>query len=300
MITNIDNIYSELKNKVNTARLKEISVEIISRYKRKNISGLLFYARLLGIDASDININRLFARIIQIYHPDKINKISNEIETHYKDNNIAELLRIKNIYVFGEILQRDILPPIEEPDEAYTYSDEDFGYEEKYSYRDDFIHEEEFAEQEDVSFSDGEYGFIEAINRLVFGNLDLTVSADDLQGLNGELDLSDYEICDLTGVEHCISINGLNLSGNNIRNINRLSSLTQLETLFLSGNIIQNIDGISGLFNLKELDISFNEVEDISVLLNLENLSFVNMMGNTIKDEGTIKALTDRGVLVIY
>jgi Leucine-rich repeat (LRR) protein len=300
MTTDIDNIYNELKNKVNTARLKEISVEIISRYKRKNTRGLLFYAQLLGIDASNIDINRLFARIIQIYHPDKIIKIQNEFETHYKNNNIAELVRLKNIYIFKEITRNDILPPDEESDETYSYSDADFGYDEKFRYDDDFIHEEEFAEQEDVSFSYGEYGFIEAINRLVFGNLDLTVSADDLQGLNGELDLSDYEICDLEGIEYCISINGLNLSGNNIRNINRLSYITQLESLFLSGNIIQNIDGLSGLFNLKELDISFNEVEDISVLLNLENLSFVNMMGNPIKDEGTIKALTDRGVLVIY
>jgi hypothetical protein len=300
MMNNINDIYNELKKKVNPTRLKEISVEIIQSYKEKNRGGLLFYANLLGIEHSDINMSRLFAQIIQNYHPDKTLKILNEIESLYKNNKIEELLRLKHVFVFkkkiAEIPDRHDL----HTDESYVYNDEDFGFDEKNVYEDDIRREYEAGDLEKEYAGDREYGFIEAVNRLIFGNLDFTVNIGDLQTLEGGLDLSDYEISDIKGIEHCMNINSLNLSGNNVRNINRLARLTQLESLFLSENNIQNIDCLSELANLKELDISFNEIEDISVLSKLENLLYVNILGNPIKDTRIIKELIHRDVLVIY
>jgi Leucine-rich repeat (LRR) protein len=300
MMNDINDIYNELKKKINPTRLKEISVDIIQSYKEKNRDGLLFYADLLSIDHSDINISKLFAQIIQNYHPDKTLKILKEIELFYKNNKIDELLRLKQVFIFKKIIQESPFRHDINVDESYSYSDEDFGYDEKNNYDDDRGRENEFEDREDHFFEDHEYGFIEAINRLVFGNLDFTINIQDLQSLEGELDLSDYEICDLKGIEYCMNINNLNLSGNNVYKIEPLSRLTQLESLFLSENNIQNIDCLSELVNLKELDISFNEVEDISVLNKLESLLYVNVLGNPIKDTHMIKELTERGVLVIY
>jgi hypothetical protein len=300
MMNDITDIYNELKKKVNPTRLKEISVDIIKSYKEKNRGGLLFYADLLSIDHSDINISKLFAQIIQNYHPDKILKILKEIELFYKNNKIEELLRLKQVFIFKKSIPERAFQHDINIDESYSYSDEDFGYDEKNIYDEDIGRENEFDNHEDHFFDDHEYGFIEAINRLVFGNLDFTINIQDLQNLEGELDLSDYEIYDLKGIEYCMNINSLNVSGNNVRKIDHLSRLTQMESLFLSENNIQNIDSLSELVNLKELDISFNEIEDISVLNKLENLLYVNVLGNPIKETRVIKELIDKGVLVIY
>jgi len=299
MTKNINSIYRELKKHINPTRLKEISVDIINKYKVKDRGGLSFYAALLGIDPSGISISRLFAHIIQNYHPDKLTKIHNEIELNYRDNKIEELLRIKNIFVFNDPIQSIAYLEDIEAEEAYTYRDEDFGYGEKTVYDDDVVMEDEFIDPGEL-FEDHELGFIEAVNRFFFGNLGYTLNINDLQDMDGELDLSDYDIVDLRGIEHCINIHSLNLSGNNLRKIDSISSLTRLESIYLSGNSIQNIDCLGALANLKELDISFNEIEDISVLNKLESLLYVNIIGNQIKDAGIIKELTEKGVLVIY
>jgi hypothetical protein len=298
MAETIDNIYRELKKQVNPSRLKEISVDIIAKYRTKDRGGLSFYADLLGIDPSAIDTSRLFASIIQQYHPDKLTKIVNEIELHFKDRKLEELARLRTIFIFDMPEGTIQYGHDDTADERYDYSDEDFGYEEKTVYEDEAFEEERY--EPDDEFDDHEYGFIEALTRLIFGNLDFTMTIEDVQDLEGELDLSDYDIVDLKGIEHCMNISGLNLSGNDIRNISPLSRLIQLESLFLSGNRIRNINALAGLTNLKELDLSFNEIEDISVLKKLDSLLYVNLLGNQVRDADMIQELTDRGVLVIY
>ena len=298
MADTIDSIYLKLKKQVNPARLKEISVDIIARYKSKDRGGLSFYAELLGIDPSAIDTSRLFAHIIQQYHPDKLTKIVNEIELHFKNNKMEELVRLRNIFIFDGPVQTITYRHDSTAKETYDYNDEDFGYDEKTVYEEEAFEEERY--EPDDELDDHEYGFIEALTRLIFGNLDFAMTIEDVQDLEGELDLSDYDIVDLKGVEHCMNISSLNLSGNDILSINPLSRLIQLESLFLSGNRIRNINALAGLANLKELDLSFNEIEDISALKKLDSLLYVNLLGNQIRDSSMIKELTDRGVLVIY
>ncbi len=298
MAGTIDSIYRELKKQVNPARLKEISVDIIARYKAKDRGGLSFYAELLGIDPSAIDTSRLFASIIQQYHPDKLTKIINEIDHHYRNKKEEDLARMHAIFIFDIPAKSISYRQESTADETYAYNDEDFGYDEKTVFEDETFEEERY--EPDDEFDDHEYGFIEALTRLIFGNLDFIMTIDDVQDLEGELDLSDYDIVDLKGVEHCMNISSLNLSGNDISSISPISRLTQLGSLFLSGNRIQNINALAGLANLRELDLSYNEIEDISVLKKLDSLLYVNLLGNQIKDTGAIKELTDRGVLVIY
>ena len=100
MTDHIDSMYRELKKQITPARLKEISVDVIAKYRANDRDGLSFYARLLDLDNSDIATGRLFAHIIQCYHPDKLTAITKEIELHYREKKAEELIRIKNTFIF--------------------------------------------------------------------------------------------------------------------------------------------------------------------------------------------------------
>ncbi|MBN2039713.1 MAG: leucine-rich repeat domain-containing protein [Spirochaetes bacterium] len=300
MTNKIYDLYHELKEKITGEKLKDISVDIINRFKNKESHFLTQFAKMLGIDSSKSNINRLFAQIIQLYHPDKLVKILNEVESHYKDNNYEEMLRLKNIYIID---LKDVptaaaysAPVYEEQ----VYADEDFGYSEyNFSdFEDLYEFEEDAAVKDDMAFQ--EYSFFEAVNNLYFGNLNLNLSVSDLNNLDGELDLSDFELTDLKGIENCVNISSLNLSANNLVKIHFLSALTKLNNLYLSENSIEDISALASLSELKELDISFNEIDDISVLLELTNLKYVNLINNPVADKSVIKRLLEKGVIVIY
>jgi len=305
MNKNIENIYNDLLNHVTEKKLKEISVDVIGRYKAKDLSSLLEYADILEFDASGMNISRLFARVIQNYHPDKTALILSGIEENFRNKKIDELLRLKRIYIFkknkssAKNNKYDI-----DIKETYSFDDDYFDQSEKassYDYRKD---EFEFDENPDKEFDEDinqyEYGFIEAINKLVFGGIDDSITIQDLMNIEGELDLSDSEILDLKGIESCRNVTILNLSGNNIEKIDRLSGLEMLECLYLSDNDIESVKSLENLENLKELDISFNNIEDISSLLKLKELIYVNLIGNPVKTKDIIKELEERGVIVIY
>lgn len=311
MKNDINALYNELKTGITGDRLKEISIDVISRYRAKNISALMGYARLLKIDGSAVSINRLFAGIIQHYHPDKLSKIHNEIEKKFSSNDIDELVRIREMFLFRQVPKvfvNDHVKDLYEPDyetgedEEYGYSDDDFGYDETETYsEDDMEYEEdtgEMPEDEEDSIP-GEYGFMEALHSSLFGNLDVTLTPADLMNMDGEIDLSDMDITGLDGVEYCVYVQSLNLSGNNLYKIDHLGLLTNIEFLFISENHIENIDCLENLGRLKELDISFNEIDDITVLLKLESLVYVNVMGNPLADTDVVKQLSDRGVIVI-
>ncbi len=297
---NIEAIHNDLLKHVTEKKLKEISVDVIGRYKAKDLNSLLRYADILEFDASGMNISRLFARVIQNYHPDKTALILSSIEENFKAEKIDELIRLQRVYTFS----KSKLSPVSKKydidvEETYSYSEDYFGYSEKETPGDDRTEEFEFEDIYD-DINPCEYGFLEAINKMVFGGIDDSITAHDLNNIEGELDLSDSDIFDLKGVEQCRNITILNLSGNHIEKIDRLSGLEMLECLYLSDNDIESIACIADLQNLKELDISFNNIEDISVLLKLGDLIYVNLIENPVKDKKIIQELEERGVIVIY
>lgn len=300
METRIYKLYSELREKITVDKLKEISIDIINKFKNRESQFLMQFSRMLGIDTSKSNINRLFAQIIQIYHPDKLNKIHNDVESHYANKNYEELLRLKNIYLIN---LNDIHAAVNYSTpiyEEHVFADDDFGYREYNvsDFEDLYEFEEETTVRDDMAYQ--EYGFFEAVNNLYFGNLNLTLSVSDLENLDGELDLSDFEITDLNGIENCVNITSLNLSGNSLVKIHPISVLTKLNNLYLSENRIEDINSLATLSDLTELDISFNEIDDISVLLELKNLKYVNVLNNPISDKSVIDKLIKNGVIVIY
>lgn len=295
----IEDLYRELAAGLTRERLKELSVDIIDRYKRKDVDGLRRYAALIQCGDGDLDAGRLFAAVIQRFHPDKIAVLRRELDTMAAAGDTAGLERVREIYLSDIAIPR--APDLKfEYEEEFSYEDDEFGYTERSEFDDDEQDASEFEEEYAEAESSEGYGFVEAVNGLLFGNLDFRVDGNDLSGLEGELDLSDFEIADLDGVEYCVNITVLNLSGNNLRGIGPLALLRRLSSLFLTDNAIENIDCLGELPNLRELDISFNRIEDISVLEKMEELVYVNVLGNPLSDMRTVENLMKRGVIVIY
>ncbi|MFW5769927.1 MAG: leucine-rich repeat domain-containing protein [Spirochaetota bacterium] len=292
-------LYKELKNGITTDRLKTISATVIDCYRKKDMVSLKWYACICDIDHGSMSINQLFARVIQVYHPDKYSSIHRDIDAHYHKGNSDALTRIKYLYLFNDTERREYSDHVD-IEEFYTYDESEFAYSEKEMYEDLYHYAEEPEESGEDGFTTGEYGFIEAIQSAMFGNLDILIAQFDLAHIEGEIDLSDYDIVDLKGLEKCVNISCLNISGNRIEKIIEIAQLGRLEYLYMAFNQVSNIYPLSGLEFLKELDISFNDIEDISVLLELQSLEYVNLIGNPVKTLDVIDVLVEKGVIVIY
>jgi Leucine-rich repeat (LRR) protein len=113
-------------------------------------------------------------------------------------------------------------------------------------------------------------------------------------------------ISDLTGLEYCTNLEGLNLGENDINDISPLTGLTTLQELSLWGNDISDISALAGLTNLRELSLYSNNISDISPLVANSGLSagdIVNLSGNPLSTTSVdvyIPQLEERGVVVEY
>ncbi len=312
MRSDIDRLYGELKGIINRDHLTAISSDIISRYRERDIRALSWYASLLDIRFSEKDLNRLFAKIIQAYHPDKLTKILADIEARYRGGDAQGLQLIKNAFAITGAPKSDVREkgPRFEYEEEYRYDEEEefdeedfYGEETEGAGMESYDEEGGGLEEEDI-LDEGpeieEFGFIEAINKYIFGNLDFTVNLHDMANLEGELNLSDYEIVDLKGIEHCVNVTSVNISGNDIVRLSPISALAKLESLFAAENSIDSIDCLEACRYLRELDVSYNDIEDASVLLKLGNLRYVNLIGNPLEDTSVITELAAREVLVLY
>jgi len=293
----------ELEKGITAARLQEISVDIISRFRDKNPASLSEYARINDLDTK-APAQRLFATLIQKYHPDKLTRIHKDIESFTLGGKRDALIQMKRIYLFGSIPKRTLRPVIVQEDESYEYTEDDFGYneavfEEKEDDDDIPDDKEDKVEETELRYFDEERNFTEAVNDYFFGNLEDTVTVSDLKNLDGDIDLSERNISILKGIEYCEYLTSLNLSGNNIDRIDRLSPLTRLTSLFISDNRIENIHVLASMKDLEELDLSNNLIEDISALCGLDRLLYVNLMNNPVQDRSIIEKLSAKGIIVL-
>jgi Leucine-rich repeat (LRR) protein len=107
-----------------------------------------------------------------------------------------------------------------------------------------------------------------------------------------ELDASGLGITDITGIEHFVSLEVLDLGKrydngycyNYISDISVLSRLRKLTELHLSSNQIEDISPLYLLKSLRELNLIYNQITDLSSLRNLVNLESLRLYGNQIVD----------------
>lgn len=105
----------------------------------------------------------------------------------------------------------------------------------------------------------------------------------DLDGLR-DLVAAGEGITDLTGLEHCTSLDKLCLAINPISDISPLSDLTSLTWLWLSVTEISDISPLSNLTSLTWLWLNRNEISDISPLVKLTSLENLDLSWNPISD----------------
>lgn len=91
---------------------------------------------------------------------------------------------------------------------------------------------------------------------------------DKLDAIN-EIDLSNNQISDLSGIEKFSNIRILKLNNNEITGIEGLENLKRLEKLFLRNNRITKINGLNNLINLTHIDLSNNpNITEVPEILN--------------------------------
>jgi internalin A len=106
------------------------------------------------------------------------------------------------------------------------------------------------------------------------------------------LDLSKNQVRDLQGIEALGMLQYLDLSGNQVEDLAPLSGLTRLKTLYLSNNNVRNLAPIGALGNLWTLYIDGNRVQDLGPVARLTQLSSLNAGGNEVKDIAPLAAIS--------
>ncbi len=291
----ISDLYRSLKEAYTSENLGRITGGIIELFRGHQYDALRYIQRVVHeyTPCDEEKINRLFSKLIMIYHPDRLNQNRSRMEAAYHRGDFEELFTMSHI-----LHVQNLEPETATVSEILTDEDltEEFGWEEEpdgFSY---FMHHEEAEEQEDP-FEFTERTFLAALKRRVYGNLNVDFPMYLLEDLE-EIEMADYDIGSLEGVESCRMVRAIDLSNNNLTDLTGLQELHQIERLYLSNNHIGMIDPLSNLLVLQVLDISYNDVDDLSPLFDLSHLSYVNAVGNRIP-EWQMETLQLKGITVV-
>jgi hypothetical protein len=284
-----DDVYRYLLTQLTSERLKELSQKIIDAYKSGNHVKLRLYADSLFQDVEEKE-PRLFIRLIKYFHPDRLNSLLQDVENSYARDDMQKLLFYKNLISADQyVTEAQALRFSVDDTEEYLYDRGDFGY----HVSEDDVFEDDLHEVEEI------FDILHAIKTRYLGNLDLSLDLLDLMTLEGNLDLSDFNLHDLEGLQYCRNITSLDLSNNRISDIANIQNLQYLEELFISCNSISNIEYLAALTHLAIADLSNNCIEDISPLLTLENLKFINLQKNPVSSKILIEELEEKTVVII-
>lgn len=293
-----NNLYFELKNTYTEENLNKITRKIINSYRNEEFdyfnNMILKLGEFLKLD--DFKINKVFYRLVMLYHPDKLKYYQNEIENYYHNGKEIELNQFSHIFIalknLNYIPNRKTIDTIQN-----SVRPEDYGYEVDINDFDNIVDSNGFEQE---FFSEGlNFDFLSALKAREFGNLDFDIQSYHLESLVGDLNFTNCKIDDLTGIENCINISSVDFSNNEIVDITNLGFLTLLEEIYLSKNEIYSVDGLSNLHKLRILDLSFNNIDDISPLYELPNLRYLNVIGNHISLD-QIEQASKKGRIIVF
>ena len=89
----------------------------------------------------------------------------------------------------------------------------------------------------------------------------------------------------------------LDATNQNIRNLTGLETATNLIWLWLGQNSISDISPLAGLTNLTELELNENFISNILPLARLTRLIYLNLLNNSISNISTVARLTNLTIL---
>ena len=276
----IGDLYSKLKTAYTAENLGLVSGRIIGLFRDKRHDALRAIQKVVNeyTPSNEEKINKVFSRLIMLYHPDRLSQNLKQLEQAYQGGDFETLYSMSHILTVQNLEPEHVLlsSVLTEEDLA-----EEFGWDESadgYSY---FMAEKEGELEEDEDSGLERRSFLSVLKRRVYGNLNVDFPMYLLEDLE-EIEMADYELEDLFGISACHYARAVDLSNNNLTDISELGELRQVERLYLSNNQIGLIDALYNLSVLQVLDISFNDVDDISPLFELNYLSYLNVMGNRI------------------
>lgn len=290
----ITQLHSQLRNAYTQRNLHVITAKIIALYRGKQTAAI---QRIMTIVADHTKENteaqsRSFSRLMMLYHPDRLTLVHAELDRLLAANDLEQLRRFAHILPVLE-LERTLKAAPPAPPSAHDDEGERWAYGPE-MYQDDEQVEEEW---DDAGEDEGLYGddnggsmdaeersgrtFFAAFKYAVYGSRAVELPARHLEELEA-LDLSGFDVDDLDGIAHCVSMEVLDLSENRLENVAELAGLPRLREVYLSNNRIGYVDGLEFCTHLRILDISYNRIDDLTPLLSLEELEFLNAVGNDI------------------
>jgi len=292
----IGELYSKLKNAYNEENLGLVSGRIIGLFRDRKYDALRAIQKVVNehTPCKEEKINKVFSRLIMLYHPDRLSQNLEQLETAKQSGDFETLYSMSHILTVQNLEPEHVLVSsvITEEDLA-----EEFGWDDSadgFSY---FMAEEEFEQEDDEDMGLERRSFLSVLKRRGYGNLNVDFPMYLLEDLE-EIEMADYELEDLDGISACRYARAVDLSNNNLTDISELGELHQVERLYLSNNQLGLIDALFNLTVLQVLDISYNDVDDISALFELSHLSYLNVMGNRIPS-WQLEKLQLQGVTIV-
>ena len=289
-------LYNNLRVAYPSENLGGISSRIIGMFRERQHDALRAIQKVVNdyTPCNEEKINKVFSRLIMLYHPDRLSQNLEQLEKAYGRDDFETLYSMSHILAVQNLEPENMMlgSVLTEEDLA-----EEFGWdqhEDEFSY---FVSDEEMEEDAVIDPGFEARSFINLIKRRVYGHLNVDFPIYLLEDLE-EIEMADYEMEDLEGISACRYARAVDLSNNNLTDISDLGELRQLERLYLSNNQIGLVDALDNLFKLEVLDISYNDVDDISALFELSHLSYINVMGNRIP-HWQLEKLQLQGVTVV-
>ena len=99
-------------------------------------------------------------------------------------------------------------------------------------------------------------------------------------------------ICDLSGLEHCIELRSLDLTGNHVTDLQPLSNLKRLQSVTLSSNELTDLTPLITVTTIQHLEVADNQLTDLSPLKTLVNLRSLYASGNQLTSLDPVVELT--------
>ena len=104
----------------------------------------------------------------------------------------------------------------------------------------------------------------------------------------------DSQITKLGGIEYFINLRKLDISFHKVKDLSKLSGLTELQYLKIFGNAIQDLKPLGGLISLNSLNVGGNKIKSIKPLGGLVNLTGLFLADNPIKDYSPVAEIYPR------
>lgn len=303
---------NELKKQLLDAYAEEnlntISAKILELYKQKQQNALKQICKFVN-DCFPFPFEanaRLYSKLLMLYHPDKQKDYLQKIDIA---EDVSALERYSHIiptlkFVSGDIhLDSGFKTPEEfEREYGWNYQAVEDDY---FILREEVENTNELFDEENPSenyyFPEGEPlpegSFLASLKRKIYGASHIEFPTHLLEDLE-EIEMAEYEIDQLDGIEFCTHVKVLDLSYNQIFDITQLEHCSYIQELYLSNNQVHYIDAIFHMADLRVLDLSNNSVADITALFHLKCLEFVNLMGNPVS-KSQVDRLKKSGVVVV-